>query len=124
MKLKLKDKVMIVSGRDKGKTGEILAVLPSLNKVVVAGVNVVKRHAKPTTQNPKGGIVELTKPVDISKVMVLDPKTNKPARISYKLTKEGKERVFKVAQFSNKKTKKETAKPAEKATKQKTEVKK
>ncbi|MCC7543729.1 50S ribosomal protein L24 [bacterium] len=120
MKLKLKDKVMIIAGRDKGKTGEIMAVLPKLNKVVVAGVNVVKRHAKPTTQNPKGGIIELTKPIDSAKVMILDPKTNKPARVGYKVTKNGKERVFKVAQFGNKKTKKATEKPAEK----KAEVKK
>ncbi len=113
MKLRLKDKVMVVAGRDKGKTGEILAVLPRLNKVVVAGINNAKRHTKSTQQNPKGGIVELTKPIDASKVMVLDPKTNKPARISYRTTKDGKERVFKVAQFSNKKAKK-----ADKPTKQ------
>jgi len=110
MKLKLKDKVLIVSGRDKGKTGEVMAVLPREQKVVVAGVNISKRHKKPTTQDPKGGIIELLKPIDAAKVMVIDPKTNKPARVGWTLAKDGKtkQRVFKIAAFSNKKATKST----------------
>lgn len=104
MKLQLKDKVMVTAGRDKGKIGEIVAVLPKDNKIVVNGVNIVKRHAKPTTQNPRGGIIELTRPIDAAKVQVLDPKTNKPARVGYVIDAKGvKERVFKVASFTNKK---------------------
>ncbi|MEI7818877.1 MAG: 50S ribosomal protein L24 [bacterium] len=103
MKIRLKDKVLIISGRDKGKTGEIIAVLPRESKVVVEGINISKKHRKPTTQDPKGGIVEIIKPIDASKVMIIDPKTNKPARASWTLTKDGKkERVLKVAAFSNK----------------------
>lgn len=103
-KIRLKDKVMVVTGRDKGKTGEVIGVLPRENKVVIAGLNTVKRHQKPTTQNPSGGIVELTKPIEASKVQVLDPKSGKPARVSFEKRADGsKERVFKVSKFSNKK---------------------
>jgi large subunit ribosomal protein L24 len=103
-KIRLKDKVMVVAGRDKGKSGEVVGVLPRENKVVIAGINTVKRHQKPTTQNPSGGIVELTKPIEASKVQVLDPKTGKPARVSFEKRADGsKERVFKVSKFSNKK---------------------
>ena len=104
MKLQLKDKVMITTGRDKGKIGEIVAVLPKENKIVVDGLNIAKRHAKPTAQNPRGGIIELTRPIDAAKVQVLDPKTNKPARVGYAVNAQGvKERVFKVSSFENKK---------------------
>lgn len=104
MKLRLKDKVMVISGSSKGKKGEIVKVLPRKNMVVVEGINVVKKHQKPTTQNPKGGIIELTKPIDVSKIMAIDPKTSKPARIGYKLSSNGKkERIFKVSKFTNKK---------------------
>jgi large subunit ribosomal protein L24 len=103
-KIRLKDKVIVVTGRDKGKTGEVIGVLPRENKVVIAGLNTVKRHQKPTTQNPSGGIVELTKPIEASKVQVLDPKSGKPARVSFEKRADGsKERVFKVSKFSNKK---------------------
>src|SRR5881392_1073457 len=102
MKLKLKDKVMVVTGRDHGKTGEVVAVLPRTNQIVVEGVNVAKRHTKPSQTNPKGGIIELTKPIDVSKVMAIDPASGRPARIGYKLSaKGGKERVFKVSPFKN-----------------------
>jgi large subunit ribosomal protein L24 len=97
MKLKREDTVMVMAGRDKGKTGRVLAVLPSDNKVLVEGINIAKRHTKPSDKNPRGGIIELTKPIDVSKVMVLDPDTKLPARIGYKFNADGsKERVFKV----------------------------
>lgn len=123
-KIRLKDKVMVVTGRDKGKTGEVIAVLPRENKIVIAGLNTVKRHQKPTTQNPSGGIVELTKPIEASKVQVIDPKSGKPARVSFEKRADGsKERVFKVSKFSNKK--KTATKPeATKSVTDKKEVKK
>ncbi|MCC7289312.1 50S ribosomal protein L24 [bacterium] len=106
MKLQLKDKVIVISGRDRGKTGQIVAVLPKHNQVVVEGVNVAKRHTKPNAKQPKGGIIETVKPIDVSKVMVVDPATGRPARVGYKVGKNGsKERVFKVSKFVNKKTK-------------------
>lgn len=111
MKILKKDKVMVITGRDKGKTGEVVAVLPDKNQVVVEGVNVAKRHTKPSQAQPKGGIVEVTKPIDASKVMVIDPSSGKPARIGYKINTKGKkERIFKVSNFKNTKPKKEVKK--------------
>ena len=100
MKLKRDDMVVVIAGRDKGKTGKVVAVLPKENKVVVEGVNVVKKHTKPSQKNPKGGILDVTKAIDASKVMVLDPKTGKPARIGYNVTAKGKERIFTVGRMS------------------------
>ncbi len=120
MKLKLKDKVIVISGRDKGKKGEIVAVLPKLNQIVVDNINVVKKHTKPSQKQPKGGIVEVVKPIDAAKVMVLDPVSGKPARVGYKLDAKGnKERIYKVSPFVNKKTvkkdnKKVATKPVDK----------
>lgn len=109
MKILRKDKVMVIAGRDKGKTGEVVAVLPQTNQVVIQGINNVKRHTKPSQKQPKGGIVELSKPIDASKVMVVDPSSGKPARVGYKLTAKGKkERIFKVSKFTNPKAKKPT----------------
>ena len=114
MKLKLKDKVIVIKGRDHGKTGQVIAVLPKDNQVVVEGINTVKRHTKPNAKQPKCGIVELTKPIDASKVMVIDPATGRAARIGYKTNKNGgKERIFKVSKFANSKAK-SVAKPAKK----------
>lgn len=114
MKLRLKDKVIVVRGRDKGKKGEIVALLPKLNQVVVEGVNVAKKHTKPSAKVPRGGIVEVTKPIDAAKVMAIDPTTGRPARLGYKIDAQGnKERVFKVPAFKND-TKAAKAKPAAK----------
>lgn len=104
MKLKLKDKVIVISGRQKGKKGQIVAILPQKNQVVVEGINVVKKHQKPNAKHPKGGIIELTKPIDSSKVKVIDPVSGKPARIGYKINTKGeKERIYKISKFENKK---------------------
>ena len=112
MKIVKKDKVMVITGRDKGKVGEVLRVLPSLNKVVVEGVGTVKKHVKPNQSNPKGGIVEEVRPIDASKVMILDPASSKPARIGYKINAKGKkERIFKVSKFKN--TKKQNSEKKE-----------
>ena len=103
MKILKKDKVMVIAGRDKGKQGEVLAAFPADNKIVVEGVNIAKRHSKPSQLNPKGGIVEITKPIDVSKVMVIDPVSGKPARGK-------KERIYKVSKFKNTKVKKDIKK--------------
>lgn len=119
MKLRVKDKVLVISGRDKGKKGEIVAVLPKKQQVIVENINTVKRHVKPNQKQPKGGIVEVTKPIATAKVMVIDPVSGKPARIGYKVdTKGNKERVFKVSAFTNKKiSAPKPAKPSAKAKK-------
>lgn len=101
MKIQRNDQVMVLAGKYKGKTGKVTAVLPSDNTVVVEGINVVKRHTKPSSKNPQGGILEVTKPISIAKVMVVDPTTGTPSRIGYKQTKDGKkERMFKPSRYA------------------------
>lgn len=96
IRLKKGDTVMVRSGKYKGKTGKVAATHPSDNKVTVEGINVVKKHQKPSRSNPQGGIIELTKPIDVSKVGIVDPTSKKPSRIGYKLDAKGaKTRVFK-----------------------------
>jgi large subunit ribosomal protein L24 len=98
MRLRKGDNVVVVTGKDKGKSGEITAILPKAGKVVVTGVNVVKRHTKPSSKQPQGGILELTKPIDASKVMAVDPQTGVPGRIGYRINPDGsKERIFKTS---------------------------
>jgi len=101
IRLKKGDTVVVRSGKYKGKSGVITAVHPQENKVTVEGINIVKKHMKPTQAHPQGGIVELTKPIWVSKVGLMDATSKKPVRVAYKLFKEGnKVRV-------NAKTKKE-----------------
>ena len=119
MKLRRDDQVVVISGRDKGKTGKVLVVLPGENKVLVENVNVAKRHTKPSQKQPRGGILEITKPIDAGKVMVIDPATGQPARIGYQKNADGsKERVYKVAHHAGRKpvksAKAEKSEPSEK----------
>ena len=95
MDLKVGDKVIVIAGNDKGKTGTVQKVYPKLNKVVVENVNVRKKHKKPTQQNSEGSIVEIYAPIDASNVMLLDPKTKKPTRIGHKVVKGKKVRYAK-----------------------------
>jgi large subunit ribosomal protein L24 len=96
IRLKKGDTVMVRSGKDKGKTGKVLATHPQDNKVTVEGINIVKKHQKPTKQIAQGGIIELTKPIWVSKVSIVEPTSKKPSRIGYQVDKDGKKtRVFK-----------------------------
>jgi large subunit ribosomal protein L24 len=96
IKLKKGDLVVVRSGKYKGKTGKITSTHPSLNKVTVNGINIVKKHVKPNKEHPQGSIVEITKPIWVSKVGIVEPTTKKPSKIGYKLDKDGnKTRVFK-----------------------------
>jgi large subunit ribosomal protein L24 len=81
MKIKKGDTVMVVSGKDKGKTGEVVRVMPSVGRVVVEGVALMKRHLRKTAQGQSGRIVERPAAISASNVMVLDPDTKKPTRI-------------------------------------------
>ena len=85
VRLKKDDEVMIVAGKDKGKTGKIARVAIKADRVFVEGVNVVKRHTKPSLQNQEGGIVEKSMGIHISNVMLVDPKSKKPTRVGYKI---------------------------------------
>ena len=95
IRLKKGDTVVVRSGKYKGKTGKVLETHPSLNKVTVEGINIVKKHQKPNREHPQGAILELTKPIAVSKVGILEPTSKKPSRISYKIdTKAVKTRVY------------------------------
>lgn len=118
MKLRKNDKVVVITGKDKGKTGTILSVLPKEGKVLVENVNMFKRHTKPSSKNPRGGILDITKPIDVSKIMAVDPVTGNPARIGYAITADGtKERIFKVSANHDKHPKKAPKAVAKKADK-------
>jgi large subunit ribosomal protein L24 len=93
MKIKAKDKVIVLTGKDKGKTGEVTSVYPKDNRVVVSGVNMIARHTKPSQANPQGGIVRREAPLHASNVALVDPKSNKATRVGYKTVKGEKTRV-------------------------------
>jgi len=93
LKIKKGDKVVVITGRDRGKTGEVKQVLPSENRVVVDGVNMVKRHTAPSAGNA-GGIVEKEASIHLSNVAYVDPKTDKPTRIGYKTLDDGRKVRF------------------------------
>ena len=95
MKIKKGDTVQVLSGNDKGKTGEVLEVMPKQEKVVVKGVNIRKKHIKPRKQGDEGGIIPVEVAIHTSKVNVVCSKCNKPARIGYKVEKDGKVRICK-----------------------------
>ena len=84
MRVKTGDNVVIISGKDKGSQGKIIAAKPSKNKVIVEGLNMVKKHVKQSEQHPDGGIIEFEAPIDASKVMIVDPKTGERTRVGYK----------------------------------------
>ena len=83
------DTVVVLSGKDKGKTGEVIRSIPKDSKVVVAGVNVAVRHKKPSQVNPQGGLERKEAPMHVSKVAVADPKTGKATRVRFE-TRDGK----------------------------------
>ncbi|MEI7606202.1 MAG: 50S ribosomal protein L24 [Rhodospirillaceae bacterium] len=89
LKIKTKDKVVVISGRDKGKTGEVLKVLAKDERVIVRGVNLVTKHERPTAQT-QGGIKEIEAPLHISNVAHADPKTGKATRVGYKFLEDGR----------------------------------
>ena len=81
MKIKKGDMVKVIAGRDKDKEGKVIAVNKKDNTLLVEGVNMVKRHTKPSQTNPQGGIIEKEAPINVSNVMILDPESKKPTRI-------------------------------------------
>ncbi|MBR6505068.1 MAG: 50S ribosomal protein L24 [Clostridia bacterium] len=95
MRIKKGDTVQVLSGNDKGKTGEVLEVIPKTEKIIVKGVNIRKKHTKPRKQGEEGGIIPVECAIHSSKVNVVCPKCNKPSRIGYELTENGKVRVCK-----------------------------
>ncbi|MDY0214549.1 MAG: 50S ribosomal protein L24 [Bacilli bacterium] len=95
MLIKKGDKVIVITGADKGKTGVVQRAYPKLEKVVVEGVNVKKKHKKPTQNNPEGSILEVYAPIHVSNVALIDPKTKKATRVGIKEVKGQKVRYAK-----------------------------
>jgi large subunit ribosomal protein L24 len=95
LKIKKGDKVVVTTGRDKGKAGEVIAVFPTENRALVQGVNMVKRHQKQTPQN-EGGIISRESKIHLSNLAVADPKDGSPTRVGYKINDDGtKSRIAK-----------------------------
>ena len=96
IRLKKGDTVIIRAGKHKGQTGKVTATHPSQNKVTVEGINVVKKAIKPNQQHPQGAIAEITKPIWVSKVSIVEPVSKKASRIGFSIDKDGnKSRVYK-----------------------------
>ena len=130
MKVKKNDKVLVLAGKDKGKTGNVLSVSTADNKVVVAGINIVTKHKKPRSQEDKGGIVKMEAGIDASNVQVICPVCGKATRVAHAIVDGKKVRTCKkcgasldMAKAETKKAKKET-KATEKKTTRKTATKK
>lgn len=93
MRVKKGDKVAVLTGRDKGKSGEVLRVIPDERRVLVAGVNMVKRHTRPS-QTEAGGIIEKEASIHVSNIAVMDPKENKATRVGYRTMDDGRKVRF------------------------------
>jgi large subunit ribosomal protein L24 len=89
-KIRKGDKVEVLAGRDKGKRGEVLRVLPEEDRAFVQGVNMVKRHTKPQGMGKPGGIVEKEGPIHLSNLAMLDPTSDKPTRVGFKVLEDGR----------------------------------
>lgn len=90
MRIKKDDTVLIITGKDKGKKGKIRQVLPKDGRVVIEGINIIKRHKKPRGQARQAGIIESEAPLNVSKVMIVCPKCSKPVRLKTKVQEDGK----------------------------------
>jgi len=95
MIIKKGDKVIVIAGKDKGKEGIVQKTSPKTNRVVVEGVNLRKKHRKPSQQQTEGAIIEIYAPIDASNVMIVDPKTKKPTRVGIQVVNGKKVRVTK-----------------------------
>lgn len=99
LRVKKEDTVLVIAGKEKGKKGRVLAVLPSKEGIIIEKINIIKRHMKPNRKYTQGGIIEKEAPIHISNVMLLCPKCNKPTRIGNRLLESGKKvRVCKKCQ--------------------------
>jgi large subunit ribosomal protein L24 len=92
-KIKKGDKVVVMAGRDKGKTGEVRQVMPAESRAIVAGVNLVRRHTRQTAQT-EGGILTKESPIHLSNLAIADPKTGKPTRVGFKILDDGRKVRF------------------------------
>jgi len=89
-KIKKDDEVIVLTGRDRGKRGKVLRALPQEDRVIVEGVNMMKRHTKPSQADPQGGIKEKEAAIHVSNVALIDPKSNRPTRVGFKVLADGR----------------------------------
>ncbi len=89
MKIKKGDRVVVLTGKDRGKEGEVMRALPAEGKVIVDGVNVAKKHQKPTRMTMQAGIIDKDMPIDVSNVAIVDPSDGKPTRVGYRKDADG-----------------------------------
>ena len=89
LRIRKNDQVIVIAGKDKGKTGKVIEVFPKENRIVVENINIIKRSRRKTQKNPQGGIVPIEASLHISNVMILDKKYNKPTRIGVLIQKDG-----------------------------------
>ena len=100
MHIRKNDNVMVISGNARGKSGKVLKVYPERQRIIIEGVNIMKRHTRPSQKNPQGGIVQREASIHVSNVMLIDPKSNEITRVGMKVTKDvttGKKRRMRVA---------------------------
>jgi large subunit ribosomal protein L24 len=95
MRIKKDDTILIIAGKDKGKKGKVLKSLPKENKIIVEGLNIAKKHARPKKQGEKGQIIEVSRPIDSSNIKLVCPRCGQAARVGYKITENEKYRVCK-----------------------------
>ncbi len=95
MKIKKGDKIKVMSGKDKGREGVVEKTYKKSKKILIQGINLYKRHLKKSEQQPQGGIVDVPRPIDISKVALICPKCGKAARVGFKIEKNKKYRICK-----------------------------
>ena len=98
MKIKKDDKVLIISGKYKGKIGKVIKAMPKINKIVVESVNIVKKHSKPKKQGEKGKVLEVPAPFPVSKVKLICSKCHKATRVGYQIENGKKQRICKKCQ--------------------------
>ena len=95
MKIKKGDQVIVLRGKDKGRKGKVQKAVPSEDKVFVEGINVYKKHLKPRKEGEEGGIIDVVKPLHVSKVALVCPNCGEKTRVGHRITKSGKERICK-----------------------------
>lgn len=98
MKIRIKDQVQVILGKDKGRIGEVERTYPKSNKIVVKGINMYKKHVKKSESFPKGGIVEINRPILANKVMIICPNCKQKARVGYLTTDKHKQRICRKCQ--------------------------
>ncbi|MBU1255547.1 50S ribosomal protein L24 [Patescibacteria group bacterium] len=98
MKIKKDDTVLIICGKDKGKKGKVLEIFPRENRIVVEGVNIVRKHRRPRNEGEKGQIIEIVKSIDISNVKLVCPKCGQSTRVGYKIIEKKKYKICKKCQ--------------------------